>query len=131
MNFTSAAERGGSVALVEGGSVLVGWPGAPGCTRTGFEGLACCALIVSEHTLTRILAAISPFRDAETFNITLTMKSIDRRLDGQAIAVGKPYHKVEAGSACPKSNVQVQSPEARNLARTVLSQNNENILDPS
>jgi hypothetical protein len=30
MNSTSACERGGSVALVEGGNVLLGFPGAPG-----------------------------------------------------------------------------------------------------
>jgi len=35
MNCTSAAELGGSVALVEGGNVLVGWPGAPGWTTIG------------------------------------------------------------------------------------------------
>jgi hypothetical protein len=35
MNSTSFGERGGSVALVDGGSVRVGWPGEPGCTTTG------------------------------------------------------------------------------------------------
>src|SRR5215831_2449478 len=37
MNSTSACDRGGSVALVEGGSVFVGLPGAPGCTTTGLD----------------------------------------------------------------------------------------------
>ena len=41
MNSTSAADRGGRLALVEGGSVLVGIPGAPGCTTTGFVEAAC------------------------------------------------------------------------------------------
>src|SRR5713226_133064 len=42
MNSTSACERGGSVALVDGGSVLLGLPGAPGCTTTGVAGSVCC-----------------------------------------------------------------------------------------
>src|SRR5216684_3572156 len=42
MNSTSACDRGGSVALVDGGSVLLGLPGAPGCTTTGFAGSVCC-----------------------------------------------------------------------------------------
>src|SRR5947209_1652365 len=35
MNSTSACDRGGSLAVVEGGSFFVGCPGAPGCTTTG------------------------------------------------------------------------------------------------
>jgi hypothetical protein len=31
------------VAFVDGGSVLLGLPGAPGCTTTGVAGSACCA----------------------------------------------------------------------------------------
>jgi hypothetical protein len=41
MKSTSAADRGGRLALVEGGSVLVGIPGAPGCTTEGFAGAVC------------------------------------------------------------------------------------------
>ena len=37
MKATSAAERCGKVGLVDAGSVLLGWPGAPGCTTTGGE----------------------------------------------------------------------------------------------
>jgi hypothetical protein len=48
MNSTFACDRGGSVALVDGGSVLLGLPGAPGCTTTGFPGSACCAHIAEE-----------------------------------------------------------------------------------
>src|SRR5882724_4431055 len=41
---TSAGERCGSVAWVEGGRVLLGFPGAPGCTTTGvFAESVCCA----------------------------------------------------------------------------------------
>src|SRR5690242_13038431 len=43
MNSTSARERGGSVPFVDGGNVLVGSPGAPGCTTTGFAAPLCCA----------------------------------------------------------------------------------------
>src|SRR5579864_7606266 len=39
MNSTSAGDRGGSVPLVDAGSVLLGSPGAPGCTTTGFAEL--------------------------------------------------------------------------------------------
>jgi hypothetical protein len=34
MNSTSAGDSGGNFALLEGGRILVGWPGAPGCTTT-------------------------------------------------------------------------------------------------
>src|SRR5882724_7884146 len=67
MNCTFAGELGGSVALVDGGSVRVGWPGAPGCTTTGVKGSACCAQTGSENKPARVLPAISPLRHAETF----------------------------------------------------------------
>jgi hypothetical protein len=67
MNCTSAGERGGSVALVDDGSVRVGWPGAPGCTTTGVVGLACCAQTGSENNPERLAAAISPLRHAKVF----------------------------------------------------------------
>jgi len=54
MNSTSFGERGGSVALVDGGSVRVGWPGAPGCTTTGGAGdSACCAQTGSDKEYVR------------------------------------------------------------------------------
>src|SRR5580658_9316667 len=43
MNSTSAGDRGGKVAFVDDGSVLLGAPGAPGCTTTGFAGSGCWA----------------------------------------------------------------------------------------
>lgn len=43
MNSTSACDRGGSVALVDAGSFLVGCPGAPGWTTTGVVASGCCA----------------------------------------------------------------------------------------
>src|SRR5258705_9812219 len=48
MNSTSACDRGGSVALVDGGSVLLGLPGAPGCTTTGVARSVCCAHIAKQ-----------------------------------------------------------------------------------
>src|ERR1700735_791857 len=44
MNSTSACDSGGSVPFVEEGSVLLGFPGAPGCTTTGpvAEPPPCC-----------------------------------------------------------------------------------------
>jgi hypothetical protein len=49
MNSTSACDRGGSVALVDGGSVRLGLPGAPGCTTTGFAGSICRAQTVEDE----------------------------------------------------------------------------------
>src|ERR1700760_4180784 len=46
MNSTSAADFGGRAARVDGGSLLLGAPGAPGCTTTGCPGLVCCAHMV-------------------------------------------------------------------------------------
>src|SRR5258708_28063933 len=42
MNSTSAGERGGRMARVDDGSVLLGAPGAPGCTTTGLARSVCC-----------------------------------------------------------------------------------------
>lgn len=64
MNRTSAGERGSSVALVEGGSVRVGSPGAPGCTKVGVARSACCAHTDSENKPARVLPAISLLRQA-------------------------------------------------------------------
>ena len=90
MNRTSAGERGGSVALVDSGSVRVGWPGAPGCTTTGVAGSACCAQTGSENKPARIPPAISTLRHVESF-ITdgslrlLGMKSFDSTLVSQKL----------------------------------------------
>ena len=48
MNSTSACDRGGRVALVEGGRVLVGVPGAPGCTITDLGESVCWAHMAEE-----------------------------------------------------------------------------------
>jgi hypothetical protein len=82
MNSTSFGERGGSVALVDGGSVRVGWPGAPGCTTTGGAGdSACCAQTGSDKKHVRTPAAISLLRGAATQmtdrNLSLALKVND------------------------------------------------------
>src|ERR1700719_3375186 len=59
MNSTSACDRGGKVPFVEGGSVLLGCPGAPGCTTTGFVESVCFANTVEEKKTRMALAAIS------------------------------------------------------------------------
>src|SRR5271165_782958 len=41
MNSTSAGDRGGRVGRVDEGRVLVGVPGAPGCTTTGLAESGC------------------------------------------------------------------------------------------
>src|ERR1700733_5895738 len=60
MNSTSACDNGGSVAFVEDDSVLLGLPGAPGCTTTG--GVAdslCCARVGAQRKAVAALAARS------------------------------------------------------------------------
>src|ERR1700693_3967411 len=59
MNSTSACDRGGNVALVEGGSVLLGFPGAPGCTTTGAVAESPCCACASIEKHARALAASS------------------------------------------------------------------------
>src|SRR5882724_11917974 len=79
MNRTSAGERGGSVALADGDSVRVGWPGAPGCTTTGVAESACCAQTGSENKPARVLPAISPLRHA--FITDRSLRLLDKCLD--------------------------------------------------
>src|ERR1700686_3758070 len=57
MNSTSAGERGGRAARVEDGSVLVGAPGAPGCTTTGFAESLFCARATGENKTAETVAA--------------------------------------------------------------------------
>jgi hypothetical protein len=68
MNSASFGERGGSIALVVGGSVRVGWPGEPGCTITGGDDLEsdCWPQIGSDKKHVSATAANSPPRGAAT-----------------------------------------------------------------
>src|SRR5262249_35026491 len=85
MNCTSAGETGGSVARVVGGRVRVGFPGAPGWTTTGFDGVACCAKTCNENRLTRVLADASTHEYTATPNTTrisevhLNLRGLTRR----------------------------------------------------
>src|SRR5271165_5400156 len=49
INATSAEDRGGRVGRVDDGNALLGAPGAPGCTTTGFAGSARCAPAAAER----------------------------------------------------------------------------------
>ena len=70
MNWTSDGVAGGSVALVVGGRVRVGFPGAPGWTTTGVDCEVCCAETRKEKKLARVLAAASTLRHAATLDTT-------------------------------------------------------------
>jgi len=75
MNCTSAGEYGGNVARVEGGSVRVGWPGAPGWTTTGVAGSACCAETDSDNKHAR--APVANSRELES-NHFIALISVSR-----------------------------------------------------
>src|SRR5437016_3661674 len=74
MNSTSACERGGSVAFIDGGSVLVGLPGAPGCTTAGLAESFCCASTAKDKTPAKPRSA----RRRRTGAVTFTTGSQDR-----------------------------------------------------
>ncbi|MFL6228128.1 MAG: hypothetical protein ACJ741_05055 [Pyrinomonadaceae bacterium] len=82
MNSTSFGERGGSCALVSGGSRRVGCPGAPGCTTTGGDcGSACRARADGAQKQARAQVTTSAIRDAATLltgrNLSLILKGDD------------------------------------------------------
>src|SRR5437899_6214551 len=122
INSTSFGERGGSVALVNGGNVRVGWPGAPGCTTTGVPRSArcwsaCCAQTVSENKPARVLAASSPLRHAPPpitdWSLRWPLKQKDFiGANGQALR-GLPYHKAPlralgSGLRCDRKSLMRQ-----------------------
>src|ERR1700691_6507440 len=60
VNATSAGERAGSTPFVDGGRILLGFPGAPGCTTTGAVAESvCCARKARERNAAAALAASS------------------------------------------------------------------------
>src|SRR5258707_589425 len=66
INPPAACDRGGSFALVDGGSVLLGFPGAPGCTITGLAGSLSCARAVEQKEAAGVPAASSmPYSTAD------------------------------------------------------------------
>src|SRR5580693_484743 len=63
MNCTSARDGGSSVPFVEAGSVLLGFPGAPGCTTTGAVAESvCCARPAAEKPVGALTASSTPSR---------------------------------------------------------------------
>jgi hypothetical protein len=72
------------VALVEGGSVRVGWPGAPGCTTTGV-GSACCAQTASENNPANVTAAIIPATGITDWSLRLPMDDFSK-VEGQTLS---------------------------------------------
>ena len=71
MNSTSLGEVGGSLGRVDGGSLRVGWPGAPGCTMTGDAGSVCCAQTGNETEAAKILTAAT---NAPFTGLALTLR---------------------------------------------------------
>src|SRR6202167_4076797 len=59
MNSTSACDHCGGAPFVVGGSVLLGFPGAPGCTTTGVAESPCCARATQHKKPVAALAASS------------------------------------------------------------------------
>ncbi|MFZ0285510.1 MAG: hypothetical protein WAL32_09785 [Terriglobales bacterium] len=57
MNSTSADDTGGRIPVVDDGSVLLGEPGAPGCTTTGFAGYVRCAWAAKEKKIVKTVTA--------------------------------------------------------------------------
>jgi hypothetical protein len=82
MNSTFFFELGGSFALVSAGKVLVGCPGAPGCTTVGELPSAFCPNAPTVKKQTSAPAAASPLPEAATPNIDrsfgLTLKQNNR-----------------------------------------------------
>src|SRR5271154_5632250 len=73
MNSTSACDRAGKTPLVDGGSVLLGFPGAPGCTTTGpAAGFDCCPRTAKES---KPAAALDASSTAHTSAETLAVRS--------------------------------------------------------
>ena len=68
MNCVSAGECGGNVARVEGGSVRVGWPRAPGWTTTG----VCCA----DNGVSKAAAKSPLFHHGTLIGLCLTRKHL-------------------------------------------------------
>src|SRR5215467_4112800 len=85
MNSTSACESGGRAALVEGGSVLLGLPGAPGCTTTGFDESFCCADTADDTTPT------SPSATRQRYGDVIFTTGLQDRPGARAIAMLRAY----------------------------------------
>jgi hypothetical protein len=82
MNSTSFGERGGSVALVDDGSIRVAWPGALGCTTTGRDlDSSLWAQTGSDKKHVRTPTAKSKLRDAAIVINDLSLRLGLKRID--------------------------------------------------
>ena len=83
------------MARVEGGSVRVGWPGAPGWTTTGVAGSPCCA------------------------EKTTTQTQRTQRLHREEIKLGHHYgFTLSQSSRCPKTMTKPEKTQARTGGET-------------
>jgi hypothetical protein len=104
MNSTSARDGGSNVALVEDGSVLLGFPGAPGWTTTGASaGEVCCARAGINNELAMKLAVNSVRTCATAFLERLCLRWRGGRwncnLDTKpGIFNALPYHEAQGKS---------------------------------
>src|SRR5438445_5896351 len=109
MNSTSACDRGGSVALVDGGSVLLGLPGAPGCTTTGVAESVCCARArEARKPVGTLVASSMPLRTTDplaewSFRLRQKRKSLHFResLDIFSVLTLKGSGKTQDGEMRP------------------------------
>src|SRR5574341_351440 len=95
INSTSLGEPGGSVARVDAGSVLVGCPGAPGCTTTGALDSFCWAQTGSADRQVSIPIVISKFGRLTSFTTDACRKLARRANDfiGLVKFARRPYHR--------------------------------------
>ena len=66
MKSTSACANGGKLGLVPAGNVVLGWPGAPGCTTTGCDVPAWPHAGATNNPAEPLKAASKPNTDATT-----------------------------------------------------------------
>src|ERR1700744_3520817 len=100
MNSTSACDRCGIWPVVEGGSLLLGAPGAPGCTTVTGSDCVCWARPAAAGTLQSNAAAMEPNAGShagETRGRRLRPVGPNLRLSSRAGMYGcpLPYHGIE------------------------------------
>jgi hypothetical protein len=125
MNSTSACDRCGACPVVEAGSLLLGIPGAPGCTIGAASDCACCARIsppgnaqlsaanatdAAGPTAQRLTAAVFIVRDTLS---QLTRPILDFPAHTYQIGVlTLPRHRASrASETLPKSVISAQCPQ--------------------
>src|SRR5208282_1035687 len=100
MKSTSACDRGGRAPLVEAGSVLLGCPGAPGCTTTGDAELLCCARESGKNGPKRTLAAMtkpSSAADPVAERATHTQRRREDFMFGMGMRIFESFYATTSG----------------------------------